>query len=525
MLISPRSAERGEDDGDVDAPFGGRQLGILLHPSSLPGRDAIGTLGAEAFGFVDWLATTGASIWQILPLTPNGQHDSPYFSQSAFAGNPWLVDLPLLQGAGLLPEPHLADDVTDAPVPFAELPHTKLPQLLAAAATLLADPGHRLTLPFTRFRDGEPWLADTAHFYALKERHDGAPWWQWPEPVRRRDAEALEASRAELAERVALWQAVFFFADLQWAELKAYANGKGLRVLGDLPIYVTHDSADVWLHQDQFQLDDGGRLTAQSGVPPDYFSATGQLWGNPLYRWDVMAQDGFAWWVARLRRCLALTDVVRIDHFRALSAYWAVPADAEDARGGHWLPGPGQAFFDTLARQFPGLPFVAEDLGTLDDDVYALRDANGLFGMRVLQFGFDGTPDNPHLPHTFPTSCLAYPGTHDNQTVAGWWAGLDDGVRHQVARYYQVAPDADIGRIVWSLVEAVIGSRADVAVVAMQDLLVLDDRARMNDPSVFVGNWSWRMPADGLSADLAQSVRALAERYGRARSWARAFRT
>ena len=500
----------------MTSPFAGRELGVLLHPSSLFGPDDIGTFGPEAYQFVDWLARTGAGVWQILPLTANGQHDSPYFSYSAFAGNPWLVDLRFLHEAGLLPETGLHEFAVDAHIPFARLPSTKLPRLREAAQALLETPGHPWSDRFAQFRTREAWLADTAHFFALKDEQGGAPWWAWPAGLRSREEHVVRASRAEQAGPVAVWEAIFFFADLQWAELKAYAHSRGLKVLGDLPIYVAHDSADVWLNQGQFQLDAEGGLAGQSGVPPDYFSATGQLWGNPLYRWDVMAQDGFRWWVERLRRCVDLTDIVRIDHFRALSAYWEVPAGAPDARGGRWVAGPGQPFLDVLAREFPGLPFVAEDLGTLDDDVYRLRDDNGLYGMRILQFGFDGTPDNPHQPHTFPTSCIAYTGTHDNQTVHGWWYDLDPGVREEVARYYRLSPTDDVGRVVWSLVEAAIGSRADVAVIPIQDLLVLDDRARMNDPSVFVGNWSWRMPANGLSRELAESVHHLAERYGRA---------
>jgi len=499
----------------MTSPFEGRTFGVLLHPSSLFGRDDIGTLGEEALRFVDWLSLTGAGIWQILPLTLNGQHDSPYFSYSTFAGNPWLVDLPHLSAHGLLPDPKLHGHVVDDAVPFSELPTTKLPQLLSAAETFLSSPAHPWREQFTRFRAQQAWLADTAHFFALKGEHDETPWWQWPVPLRSREVDAIRESREALAHRIAVWEVVLFFVDLQWARIKGFANDRGLKVLGDLPIYVNHDSADVWLNQAQFHLDQAGHLTAQSGVPPDYFSETGQLWGNPLYRWDLMAQDGFTWWVERLRRWVELSDIVRIDHFRALSAYWEVPADAEDARGGRWVPGPGQGFFDVLKREFPGLPFVAEDLGTLDEGVYALRDDNGLFGMRILQFGFDGTPDNPHQPHTFPRECIAYTGTHDNQTAAGWWAELDEDMRRQVAAYYQFEPSADEGRAVWSLIEAVMGSRADVAVLPIQDLLVLDDRARMNDPSVFVGNWSWRMPENGLSNELAQSIRALAEKYDR----------
>lgn len=495
---------------------GGRTFGILLHPSSLPGRDDVGTFGRSAYRFVDWLASTGAGIWQILPLTPNGQYDSPYFSYSAFATNPWLIDLELLAEADLL-VPHLHDDVTDARVPFAELATTKLPQLVTAGRSFLALPDHPWRPAFDRFRATQPWLEDTALFRALADRHDGAPWWEWPEPLRTRDPQAVAGAAVELAADVAVWEALFFFGDLQWSELKAYANGAGLQVLGDLPIYVTHDSADVWLHQDLFQLDADGGLLAQSGVPPDYFSATGQLWGNPLYRWDRMAEDGFAWWIARLRRCLEQADVVRIDHFRALAAYWRVPADAPDARSGEWVDGPGQPFMDALAREFPTMPFVAEDLGTLDDDVYRLRDDNHLPGMRILQFGFDGTPDNPHLPHAFPEAVLVYTGTHDNEPIAAWWRSLDEATRAQVAEYYQVQPTDEIGHVVWSFVEAAFGSRAQTAVFPVQDLLVLDERARMNDPSVFVDNWSWRMPPDGTSEELARSLRRLAEVYGRLR--------
>ena len=492
-----------------------RQFGVLLHPSSLFGAEPIGTIGAQAYRFVDWLRTAGASVWQILPLTVNGQYDSPYFSYSAFAGNPWLVDRLDLQQHGLLAQPGLSVEVNDSAVPFDLLSEQKLPELREAADALLAQPDHPWTESFETFCRQQPWLDDTCHFFALKDSYDDDPWFTWPRGIRRRQSSALAESRSELSGAVAQWRAIFFFFDQQWAALKRAANGAGLTILGDLPIYVSHDSADVWVNQHEFSLDDDGGLLVQSGVPPDYFSETGQLWGNPLYRWDVMAGRGYRWWLDRLRRCLELSDVVRIDHFRALSAYWEVPAGAADARGGRWVPGPGQHFLDAVRAQFPSMPFVAEDLGTLDDDVLALRDTNHLPGMRILEFGFDGTSDNPHLPHRFPTACLAYTGTHDNDTVAGWWASLDPQQRAEVAAYYQVDPRADTGRIVWSLIEAAMGSRADVAVFPMQDLLVLDSRARMNDPSVFVGNWSWRMPPEGLSGELAASLRRLAQRYGR----------
>ncbi len=493
--------------------FPRRELGVLLHPTSLFNREDVGTLGQQAFAFVDWLAQAGVTLWQVLPLTPNGLHNSPYFSSTAFGGSAWLVDLELLSEAGLLEAPALHAGPCDARVPFARLPQTKLPPLLAAAETFLGRREHPWWPSFEAFRQREAWLEYTAHFFALQESLGGAPWWTWERDLRRRAPEAVAASRAALAHRIEVWEAVLYFFERQWRDLKAYANGKGIRVLGDLPIYVRHDSADVWRYPDQFRLDGSGRMLLQSGVPPDYFSETGQLWGNPIYDWRQMGRDGFSWWVARLRRCIELNDVVRIDHFRALSAYWEVPGDAEDARSGRWVPGPGQPFFDVLATAFPDMPFVAEDLGTLDDAVHELRDRNGLFGMRILQFGFDGLPDNVHRPDVFPEESIAYTGTHDNNTVAGWWETLDAETRAEVARYYQFSPDDPIGRVVWSLIEAAVACRSRVAVIPFQDLLVLDARARMNDPARFVGNWEWRLPPDGLSDDLAGSLRRLKERY------------
>jgi 4-alpha-glucanotransferase len=494
-------------------------FGVLLHPSSLPGPDLIGTLGERAHRFVDWLADTGASIWQILPLTINGRDDSPYFSASAFAGNIWLIDLDVLARAGLLDPVKVSDALheheIDDRIRFERLYRRKRPLLWEAAGRFVECRDHEWRAAFDAFVADSDWLADAALYFAIGERRQGEPWWAWPVALRSRQPEALAAAAAELADEVARWEAVLFFFDHQWLALRQRAADRGVRILGDLPIYVAPDSADVWANQEQFQLDPDGGLIDQSGVPPDYFSATGQLWGNPLYRWDVMADDGYAWWIARLRRCLELTDVVRIDHFRALAAYWAVDGSADTAIDGRWEPGPGQRFLDAVRAAFPKFPFVAEDLGTLDDDVYELRDANHLPGMRVVQFGFDGLPDNVHLPAAWPESCVVYTGTHDNQPIAGWWDGLDPAMRADVARVYQHEPDAGGGRAAWSFIEAAIASQARAAVIPVQDLLVLDDRARMNDPSRPHGNWGWRVPGDAQSAELARAVRSLGERYGR----------
>ncbi|MBN2192162.1 MAG: 4-alpha-glucanotransferase [Polyangiaceae bacterium] len=495
------------------SPFARRELGILLHPSSLFNREDVGTLGKTAYQFVDWLSSSGVTLWQILPLTPNGQYHSPYFSYSAFAGNPWLIDLELLAEAELLDDPPLYSGHRDHRIPFPDLPRLKLPHLLRAAAAFLSHPDHPWRREFSDFCARETWLDDTCHFFALKEELLDTPWWKWEVALRKREPSAVAESKRALASRLEVYRALFFFFEKQWRDVKQYANQKGVRILGDLPIYVNHDSADVWLHQDQFKLDHQGKLTVKSGVPPDYFSEKGQLWGNPIYEWSRMATDGFTWWIRRLRRCVELTDIVRIDHFRALSAYWEVPGNATDARNGRWVKGPGQAFFDVLRAEFPTLPFVAEDLGTLDEDVHRLRDENGLYGMRILQFGFDGMPDNVHRPHFFPPDSIAYTGTHDNDTVAGWWKSHRWEQRVEIAAYYQISPEDDVGKVTWSLIEAAVACRSNVAIIPMQDLLVLDGRARMNDPASFVDNWGWRLPPDGISEELGASLRQLRDRY------------
>lgn len=500
-----------------------RAYGVLLHPSSLPGREPIGTLGAEAFEFVDWLAEAAASIWQTLPLTINGKFDSPYFSLSAFAGNIWLIDVADLAAAGLVEldelDGYLHAHPLDARVDFARLYRVKWPILVAAADRFLASSNHPWRADHDEFatRSGA-WLDDTCRFFALRDAHGTPEWWTWPDDQRMRLPEALAAVDRQLASSKARWRSLFYFFDRQWGALMAHAHERGLTILGDLPIYVAPESADVWANQDQFRLDDAGRMTVQSGVPPDYFSATGQLWRNPLYRWDEMAEDGYRWWLGRLGRCLELCDIVRIDHFRALSAYWEVAADADDAMGGHWVDGPGQHFLDAVRAAFPEFPLVAEDLGTLDDAVHALRDDNGLPGMRILQFGFDGTPDNPHLPAAISERAIVYTGTHDNEPIGGWWDALDPGVRSAVAATYQHPVDADTGRAVWSFIEAAFGSRAVAAVFPVQDLLVLDERARMNEPSSEVGNWGWRMPRSPLSQALAKRLSGLATQYRRSGS-------
>ena len=490
---------------------------MLLHPSSLPGDEPIGTFGDAAEEWIDWLASTGAGVWQVLPLTVNGKDESPYFSTSAFATNHWLIDLHELARAGLLSGFDAAPRSEDGRIDFDAMRTWKQPLLLAAARTLLSRPEHPWWPDCERFVATADWLTDSCLFFALQDAHPGTPWWEWDEPLRRRDPATVAASIAELAERIDEWRVLQFLAERQWQRLHRRANAAGIAVLGDIPIYVAPDSADVWVHQHLFQLDDDGHMTAQSGVPPDYFSETGQLWGNPLYRWDRMAEDGFAWWIARLRRTLEQTDVVRIDHFRALSAYWSVPADHDTAIHGSWVPGPGQAFIDAVRAAFPDLPIVAEDLGDLDDDVLELRDRNDLLGMRVLQFGFDGGGPNDHHPSQLVERCIVYTGTHDNDTLAGWWGGLSVRQRSRVRLDTGMPSRVRAPGAVRWLVGVALRSRAIAAVVPVQDLLVLGSEARMNIPGTIVDNWMWRMPEGRLTRRLATHLRRLAESCGRTR--------
>lgn len=501
-------------------PFPTRCFGVLLHPTSLAGPEPIGTLGSEAESWVEWLATTGAGVWQILPLTYLGDEDSPYFSPSAFAANTWLIDLRNLAAAGLLDhgELDLPDVPSGDPIDFEAMRGWKRPLLATAADRFLADPDHPWQTDYDDFVDAASWLHDACHFFALKQstpEGKEVAWWEWEEPLRTREPGALAASARKLAGDIEREQALQFFVDRQWRALRQRAGANGITVLGDVPIYVSPDSVDVWAHQDLFQLDGDGRQLTQAGVPPDYFSETGQLWKNPLYCWQAMEADGFTWWIDRLRRTLEQVDIVRIDHFRALSAYWSVPADAATAIGGQWLPGPGQAFIDALTEAFPDLPIVAEDLGDLDDDVTKLRDDNDLVGMRIIQFGFDppADPDEPseHHPDQIVERSIVYTGTHDNDTLAGWWKSLPRRRRSRVRDQTRMPPRVRTARAVRWLIGVAMRTRATVAVIPLQDLLALGSEARMNTPSTEDINWRWRMPPDSLTRRLATGVRQLAE--------------
>jgi 4-alpha-glucanotransferase len=459
MSVGPRLLER-------------RRSGVLLHPTSLisgEGDATRGALGAAARGFVDWLAQAGFSIWQVLPLGPPGGGGSPYWARSDFAGQVSLID------------------------------RNELAEL------------SRLRTDFELFRAAQAdWLEDYVLFEALAERFHAA-WWDWPEPFRTRDPKALYRFAREAREqleqrRIDQWQ-----FDWQWRALRRYAAERGVHLFGDLPIYVAPDSVATWSARAQFQLDAAGRPAQLAGVPPDYFSADGQLWGNPLYDWDQAVRDHFAFWRTRLRRQLQRFDLVRIDHFRGLAAYWAVPSGASTARDGRWCPAPGRELFEALRLDFPDLPLVAEDLGVITPDVEQLRVSFGLPGMRVLQFGFDGSPDNPHLPHNYKSDVVAYTGTHDNDTTVGWFRSLAAEDSERVRFFLR----ADAGSLTDAMARAVLGSVAQLAIIPAQDLLQLDSQARLNTPGTVSGNWSWRLPDGALTAELAQRYAPLNHVFGR----------
>ena len=491
-----------------------RSSGILLHPSSLPGPYGIGDLGPQAFRFVDWLSSTGCKLWQVLPLGPTGYGDSPYQCFSAFAGNPYLISPDELIADGLLTQADL-DGMKDLPashVDFGLLIPRKLDLLQKAFSTYQAHPEH-LRESFDYFcAENASWLDDYILFMALKESNGGGSWSGWPEPLRSRKKTALRKAQNELAEtimRYAFYQFIFF---RQWDKLRAYANERGMQIIGDIPIFVANDSADVWAHPELFYMDKAGNPTVVAGVPPDGFSATGQLWGNPLYSWEVHKKDGYAWWLSRVRSSLQIFDILRFDHFRGFAGYYEIPADHKTAEFGRWVAGPGEDLFraidkylgDGLIAPGAGLPFIAEDLGLVTPDVIALLDAFNLPGMKVLQFGFSG-PDNPFLPHNYVSNCVAYTGTHDNNTAMGWFSSAEPHEREFAQRYLRV----DGSDFAWDLIRAVWGSVADIAITPMQDVLNCGNEARMNFPSKLGGNWEWRMGEGDMNDNLSGKLREL----------------
>jgi 4-alpha-glucanotransferase len=491
-----------------------RKSGILLHPTSLPGRWGIGDLGAAAYTFVDFLVAAGQQLWQVMPLGPTGYGDSPYQGFSAFAGNPLLISLDqLLEEQLLRPEdltglPAFSDAAVDygAVIPF------KLAALRQAFERFKHVATAEQRQQFHEFRTAQrAWLADYALFAALKETHGGANWNAWEPAIARREPAAVGEWGSRLSEQTefhAYMQYLFF---QQWSRLKDYANQHGIQIIGDIPIFVAYDSADVWANRELFAIDEQGNTIVVAGVPPDYFSATGQLWGNPLYRWDVIAGQKYRWWIARFRTTLTLVDIVRLDHFRGFAAYWEVPASEETAINGRWVPGPGAALFEAVGAALGGLPIIAEDLGVITPDVEELRDQFGFPGMKVLQFAFGGDPDDIYLPHNYRSHCVVYTGTHDNDTTSGWWRTLPQNDRRNIQLYV----GRDGSDISWDFIRLALASVAELAIVPMQDVLSLGSQARMNTPGQAGGNWGWRYSPDMLTVDLAERLRWLTAIYGR----------
>ncbi len=493
-----------------------RASGVLAHPTSFPGPHGIGDLGPEAFRFVDWLAQGSQRLWQIMPLGPTGFGDSPYASPSAFAGNPLLISLSWLAGEGLLGEGDLANppDMPDYEVDFERVQQFKSPLLRRSFDRFRSGAAADQRPAFDAFRASEAsWLDDYALFVALKDAHGGAPWYEWPEAIRSRDQRTLEEWRNKLASEVRYHQFVQFQFRRQWTELKRYANGRDIQILGDIPIFVAHDSADVWAHREVFQLDQDGQPAVVAGVPPDPFSATGQLWGNPVYDWDANAATGFVWWIARARAMLQTVDIIRIDHFRGFAAAWVSPRGDETAAGGHWQRGPGASVFEAIRKDLGDVPVVVEDLGVITLDVISLRDELGFPGMKVLQFAFEDDPANPYLPHNYEHNDVVYTATHDNQTTIGWFQSRSDAERRSVQRYI----GSDGSDIAWDLIRLGLSSVANTSIQALQDVMRLGDEARMNVPGRPTGNWGWRYLPHQLHEGLAEGLGELTATYGRRR--------
>ena len=489
-----------------------RLSGVLLHVTSLPSHGGVGDMGPAARTFVDFLQAAKQRLWQVLPLSPTGYGSSPYSALSAFAGNPLLISLEVLAEQDWLPWERLNGLAgTDGPCDFERAALEKIPLLQEAAANFLDRATDQQHAHFQKFcSDNASWLGDYAMFTVLRRAYSYASWHEWPVEYARRRSQALSKLLTERGRELAVEQAIQYFFSEQWCSLRAYATARGVQVMGDVAIFVNYDSADVWTNPELFELDENLLPTRVSGVPPDYFSATGQRWGNPLYRWSTMRERGFAWWVARIRRSLTLYDSIRLDHFRGFEAFWSIAADEGTAVNGQWIKAPGHELFHRLKEVFGDLPFVAEDLGVITREVDELREHYGMPGMRILQFGFSDRGSHLYLPHRCVPNTVIYTGTHDNNTTLGWWLdGTSENERLNAQVYLQ-----DIhhpGDIVWAMIRAAARSVANICILPMQDVLHLGSEGRMNVPAAGQGNWTWRYASDALHPDFAMKLAGLME--------------
>ena len=480
-----------------------RRAGVVLHPTSLPGPHGSGDLGPHAYYFVDWLNKAGQTLWQTLPLSPVGPGYSPYMGSSVFAGNPMLVAFEPLVARGWLPGESLDQKFDDLKVDYPQVMPWRLARLRDAYAGFVASSGLSDQQDLAQWAASqEIWLEDYVLFMALDQTFCPALWPQWPAPLALREPAALAQARLQYADELAFWRFVQWQFDQQWQSLKSYAHSKGVLMVGDLPIFVAHHGADCWARPDLYLLDDNGQPQVVAGVPPDFFSVTGQRWGNPLYNWEAMQADGYRWWIERVKRQLALADVIRIDHFRGFVDYWEIPADEPTAVKGRWRTGPGDALFEALTEALGPLPIIAEDLGIITDEVVRMRERTGFPGMRVMQFAFSGDAHHPFLPHNFEPNTVVYTGTHDNDTLLGWWDNCSAHERVFALRYLDVAEE----NFTWALLRASAMSVARLSLCQFQDVLELGTAHRMNVPGTTEGCWTWRFSWDWVAPKASERL-------------------
>ena len=493
-----------------------RSSGILFHPTSLPGKYGIGTLGKEAYAFIDFLKKSKQKLWQIFPLGPTGYGDSPYQSFSSFAGNPYLIDFDLLIEAHLLSEEDLKDIFfgdNEEYIDYGAIYNQKYPLLRKAYDNFKSSDNSEMKGSLENFkRENSSWLNDYSLYISLKNHFNGLPWNEWPQDIKNRENAAMEHYKNELADDIEYHNFIQFLFFKQWNDVKRYANENGIKIIGDIPIFVAADSSDAWANPEIFLFDEERKPVKVAGVPPDYFSATGQLWGNPLYNWEKLKETNYSWWVERVRANLSTCDIIRIDHFRGFEAYWAVPYGDETAVNGQWEPGPGIDLFNAIKSQLGELPIIAEDLGLMTQGVIDLREATGFPGMKILGFAFDSGEENDYLPHTYTKNCVVYTGTHDNDTLVGWFQKAKEEDREFARNYLNSRADEEIH---WDAIRGAWSSVACMAISPVQDFLGLGSEARINTPGVASGNWQWRLKQGVLTNELAERIAKLTKIYSR----------